>query len=199
MIMKKTRQILIDCGAQAMLEKGYHGVGINEILSAAGVPKGSFYYYFKSKEDLGVAIIHQYADETATSMQQILANPSLSPHARLQSFFKAACEKHEIDSCRHGCLLCKLGTELACASEIMCAALREGIRQRVSLLAECIKAAQQAGEISDDCPAEELADFVYNAWSGAIVNMQIEQDATKLHNCIEFIFTRLLTATSGVK
>lgn len=197
--MKDTRQKLIACGAQAMLEKGYHGVGINEILSAAGVPKGSFYYYFRSKEDLGVAIIHQYAAETATAMQQILGDQSLTPRARLQSFFAAACEKHEIDNCRHGCLLCKLGTELACASETMRNALREGIQQRVCLLAECIKAAQQSKEISADYPAEVLADFVYNAWSGAIVNMQIERDAAKLHACIEFIFSQLLTTTAGVK
>jgi TetR/AcrR family transcriptional repressor of nem operon len=199
MIMTQTRQILIDCGARAMLEKGYHGVGINEILSAAGVPKGSFYYYFKSKEDLGVAIIHQYADETAASMQQILGNQELTPRARLQSFFAAACEKHATNNCRHGCLLCKLGTELACASEAMRAALREGIRQRVLLLAECIRTAQQAGEISTDTSAEVLADFVYNAWSGATVNMQIEQDAAKLHDCVEFIFTRILTTATGVK
>jgi len=192
MIMRNTRQLLIECGAQAMLEKGYHGVGLNEILSTAGVPKGSFYYYFKSKEDLGVAIIEYYAARTAESMDTILGDQSTAPYTRLRAFFEAACNKYENDACRHGCLLCKLGTELACAGDAMREALQEGIRRRVHLLATCIAAAQQAGEIVSTYSAAELAGFIYNAWSGAVVNMQIEQDADYLHSCIDFIFTRII-------
>jgi TetR/AcrR family transcriptional repressor of nem operon len=193
MIMRNTKQILIECGAQAMLEKGYHGVGLNEILSAAGVPKGSFYYYFKSKEDLGVAIIAYYASQTAEAMELILGDQSTAPYTRLRTFFQAACNKYEKDACRHGCLLCKLGTELACAGDAMREALQKGIRRRVHLLAKCIEAAQQAGEISSGCSAATLASFIYNAWSGAVVSMQIEQDAEHLHSCIDFIFTRIIT------
>ena len=175
-----------------MLEKGYHGVGLNEILSTAGVPKGSFYYYFKSKEELGVAIIEQYAAETAESMSQILEAKTVPPHTRLRTFFEAASKKYETNACRYGCLLCKLGTELACAGDAMREALRDGIHQRIHLLMKCIEAAQQAGEISSNCSADVLARFIYNAWSGAVVNMQIEQDAEYLYSCIDFIFTRLI-------
>ncbi len=194
-----TRQLLIETGAAAMLDKGYHAAGLNQILSAAGVPKGSFYYYFKSKEDLGVAIINHFAETSAARMEQYLGDRAMSPLARLRAFFTVSRIYYEADNCRHGCLICKLGTELAAASDDMREALRRAIHTRLKLIAGCIHDGQAAGEITTACDPETLAIFLYNAWSGAIVQMQIEQNPGPLQKCIDFIFTRLLSDCEAVE
>src|SRR5438132_4961652 len=65
-----TKAALVDAGLHLMLEKGYHHMGIQDVLQAAGVPKGSFYYYFPSKEAFGLAVIAQFADTSQPSLAQ---------------------------------------------------------------------------------------------------------------------------------
>ena len=47
---------ILDCGERLIANKGFVGVGLVEILTAAGIPKGSFYHYFGSKERFGEEI-----------------------------------------------------------------------------------------------------------------------------------------------
>ena len=57
--MKRThkRDDLIRVGRDLIVRQGFNATGLSDILTTAGVPKGSFYYYFESKEDFGLAII----------------------------------------------------------------------------------------------------------------------------------------------
>ena len=60
---QETRQHILDVAKALMTQKGYTAVGLAEVVAAAGVPKGSFYYYFKSKEEFGQALLQEYFDE----------------------------------------------------------------------------------------------------------------------------------------
>src|SRR4051812_24744047 len=88
-----TRAQLIEAGTQIMLEKGYNNTGIAEVLQIVGVPKGSFYYYFNSKEDFGLQIIHAFDEERTRTLEHFLGNKSKSPVQRL----KAWCEERRVD------------------------------------------------------------------------------------------------------
>ena len=57
---EESRQHLIECAAELFWKNGYSATGINEILKQTGLPKGSFYFYFKSKDDLASAVTEYY-------------------------------------------------------------------------------------------------------------------------------------------
>ena len=88
--METTRDKIIACGTQAIIGKSYNAVGLKEILAAAGVPKGSFYHFFKSKEDFCVAVVEQFADQTVARMRTILRDASYSPLQRLRRWFESS-------------------------------------------------------------------------------------------------------------
>jgi TetR/AcrR family transcriptional repressor of nem operon len=62
-----TRQHILDTGNRIIAAKGFSAVGLNEILQAAEVPKGSFYHYFKSKEQFGEALLEAFFDTCSAS------------------------------------------------------------------------------------------------------------------------------------
>src|SRR5215467_15078216 len=78
-----TKGALVDAGLHLMLEKGYHHTGIQEVLQAAGVPKGSFYYYFPSKEAFGREVIAQFAAAYVERLERWLGETTQSPLTRL--------------------------------------------------------------------------------------------------------------------
>ena len=108
-----TRQLLIEAGAEVMIEKGYTNSGLQEVLSKVGVPKGSFYHYFQSKEDFALAIIEEFDREFMEFLLPILNDKSLSPKERLLSFCTAKRECMRASNCRRGCLIGNLSQEMA--------------------------------------------------------------------------------------
>ena len=83
-IKRTTRDKIIASGVRAILDKSFNAVGLNEILADAGVPKGSFYHYFKSKEAFGVAVVERFVADAADELRSILGDVSRSPLARLR-------------------------------------------------------------------------------------------------------------------
>jgi len=187
-----TREKLIQIGARAMLAKSYHAVGIQEILAKADVPKGSFYHYFASKEDFGVAIIKHYGDQLAKIIKEQLSSEILSPRDRLKEYFLTIRGCYVKLGYEQGCLVAKLATEVAGASTDMRLALKGEFDRWLNLFTACICQAQQAGEISEEYTAAELAEFIYISWEGALIRMQVNHDVSSLDNFITYIFTYVI-------
>src|ERR1700758_148408 len=81
------REQLIHKGLQVLHERGFHATSVEDITGAAGVPKGSFYNHFESKEDLGAEVVSRYLENSNKTLA-VLRNPKLSPHARLRKYFE---------------------------------------------------------------------------------------------------------------
>src|SRR5262247_4652605 len=99
-----TKATLVDAGLPLMLEKGYHHTGIQDVLQAAGVPKGSFYYYFPSKEAFGCEVIAQFAAAYLARLEQYLGDTTSSPLTRLRRHQEEMLARFERRGCRGGCL-----------------------------------------------------------------------------------------------
>ena len=91
MSKEKTKAVLLEAGKRVFLEKGYNHAGIEAILQAAGVPKGSFYYYFESKEDFGLQVLNSFAEGYNENFERDLGDMAVSPLERLRRYFEAAC------------------------------------------------------------------------------------------------------------
>src|SRR5499425_385402 len=108
-----TKATLVDAGLHLMLEKGYHHTGIQDVLQAAGVPKGSFYYYFPSKEAFALEVIAQFAAAYLARLEQYLGDTAASPLTRLRRHLDELLARFERRGCRGGCLIGNLSQELA--------------------------------------------------------------------------------------
>jgi len=194
MSRESTRDILLEAGKKTFLEKGYNNSGIEAILQAAGVPKGSFYYYFESKEDFGLKVLDRFATCYDETLGQFLGDTSVPPLDRLRNYFEAVCVRLESDQCRKGCLIGNLSQEMADRSETFRARLEEIFESRVDRYAECLKQSQESGEIGRDLDVRELAEFWLNSWQGAVLRAKTMRSTAPLRTFLGVMFGNLLQA-----
>ncbi len=199
MSKEKTRDILLEAGKKTFLEKGYNNSGIEAILQAAGVPRGSFYYYFESKEDFGLKVLDRFAECFDETLDRFLGDTSVPPLDRLRNYFESKFTKLESDQCRKGCLVGILSQEMAEQSEIFRARLEEIFESWVDRYAGCLKEAQDAGDIPADLDVHELAEFWLNAWQGAMLRAKSMRSAAPLRTFLALMFGHILQAPHSVQ
>lgn len=179
MTKNETKQLLLEVGIKAILEKSYHSVGLQEILNRAGVPKGSFYYYFNSKEDYLIAIIEYYGKRYGERYFPVLFDEKKSFRERIIAFFINIRESYDDNTCnntcRQGCLLLKLTTELSGLSPRIREALQKSIAGWIIPVAQCLREGVKAGEFILAESPEETAAILHSIWTGTIMSMQVSQ------------------------
>lgn len=156
--------------------KGFAAVGLNEILSAAGIPKGSFYYYFKSKDHFGEVLLDSYFTEYLAQMDRILFHQEGSAADRLMNYWRAWEETQNSQKVEFMCLAVKLGGEVSDLSEAMREALRKGTAQIIDRLSNCIEAGISDGSIHPKIQAQQAGALLYALWVGASLLEKIHRD-----------------------
>ena len=179
----ETRRRLLEVGVASFLRDGYHGAGLKAILDEAGVPKGSFYNYFKSKEDFASAAVEHYSSCLGAKLERALREND-SPVAALRQYFESQAEDFFAANFSGGCLVANLGAELD-DSPICREALQTTVKGHLASLTTVIAAAQGAGEIRKDIDAATLAPLLSDAWEGAIIRMKIQQSADPLKQVLD--------------
>lgn len=191
-LQRDTRDRILVAGAELVIEKGFNGVGLTEILQRAGVPKGSFYHYFPSKEDFGVALIEKARDEYLDSLRHILGDRKRTSVQRLRAVF----EDSRAECVKSGpsveCVVPKLALETANLSEPVHAAVRCVYQQWSALLAQVIREGQSKGEIDVHHDPDRLANVLVMLWEGASIRMQVDRSIQPLDDFLAFVFDTLL-------
>lgn len=167
------RERLIRCGVQLYSESGFQNTGIETVLRMAGVPRGSFYHYFKSKHQFGLVVIDSYAKYFSNHLLSILQDTSLTPLARLKQFVEVACQGMSRFDYKRGCLVGNLGQELAYLDDEFREKLEHVLRDWEKQTAVCIEQAQTCGELPSDQPSEQLAQIFWIGWEGAILRAKL--------------------------
>lgn len=187
-----TRDKLIEVSVQLIAIKGFNNTGIAEILGQAGVPKGSFYHYFKSKDDLGLAVIEYYGSFLRDGLDSSLNQSQGSALVRLRAYFDSVLEDVAQDYCRCNCLLGNLGQELALQSDVMRLAIHKHYSAVEKRLAECLAEAKAEGELSAIADESLLARMLFAAWEGCLVRAKLEQSVQPLRDLLDLYFGKLL-------
>ncbi|KMO40389.1 TetR family transcriptional regulator [Methylobacterium variabile] len=170
-----TRQGILDTAHRIVGAKGFSGVGLNEILAAAGVPKGSFYHYFGSKEAFGEALLTGYFEDYLADIDATLAEPGLSEAERLMNYWrKWQATQGSIDYQRK-CLAVKLAAEVSDLSEPMRLALKAGTAGIIDRVARAIEAGAGDGSLRVEGTPREVAETLYHLWLGASLMAKIER------------------------
>lgn len=185
---------LLEKGTELLWSKGYNATSVNDIVKAADVPKGSFYFYFDSKEDFAVKAIEKYFDFNFGKINIILEDKTISPKERLFALydFRASMLKDELD-CKMGCMASNLGNEMADHNDKIRAVINNKEQLILGIITNIIKEAQELGEIKSKVKAADLAAFIEDAGKGAMVSMKEMQSAYPIDNFIKMLKTILLT------
>jgi len=186
------RDQLIASGLETLHREGFNGSAVQDITDAAGVPKGSFYNYFESKEALALEVIDRYGEEVR-ALAGVLSDESLSPLERLRRYFALVATKFAARSYERGCLIGNLSNELADHSRLIRDRLSSNFAAWSRPIETCIRDGQKAGEISRDIDARVLADFLLNSLEGAMLRTKVEKDSSPLDQFVTLVFSRVLT------
>ena len=186
-----TRELLLRAGLEVLTEKGFSTTGIEEILSRVGVPKGSFYHYFDSKEAFGLDLIERYGEFFARKLDRHFCNPALSPLSRLRAFVIDATDGMARYQFRRGCLIGNLGQEMGALPESFRTRLTETFDDWQARFSACLVEAQQAGELPANADSAQLAAFFWIGWEGAVLRAKLERSAKPLEVFADFFFASL--------
>lgn len=168
-----SRSIILAAGQKIMSRKGFSGVGLTEILKDAGVPKGSFYHYFASKDAFGEAMLVAYFDDYHADMDALLSKPGLTGAERLMLYFAAWRENQGAFDCQGRCLAVKLGAEVADMSEPMRLALKAGTNGIISRMKGAIEDGVADGSVVIKEHPADLGASLYYLWLGASIMVKI--------------------------
>ena len=186
------REEVLAQGLRLMYDQGYNGTGVKEIVDAAGIPKGSFYTYFESKEDLLLEALKQYSWASEIRARETLTATGVPPLTRIQNYFDDLIAAHLDGQCRQGCFVTNVCHELAATHAGIGAAVGEHIDCIRDLLAACLDEARAAGAIQIDCDAGELAEFIQNSWDGALTRSKARRSREPLENFKRTLFQKIL-------
>lgn len=180
------RARILEAGTTVMLRKGYSGTGVQEITQGAGVPKGSFYHYFESKEDFAVQALHFYYLPRLERFARALEEGDVSPRERILRFYRDLVGHFANQSEPSSqCFIGSLCHEMADQSQPIGCAASAVFKRSSELLAGCLEKARDAGELAADQDPAALAGFIGAAWEGALLRMKLDRQVAPLRAFID--------------
>ncbi len=188
---------ILDCGERLIATKGFVGVGLAEILAVAGVPKGSFYHYFSSKERFGEALLVRYMERYVQGLEAMFRPDGTAGRARLMRYWQhwnstqcaTSCDPttdtHSPATTSTKCLVVKLSAEVADISEAMRLTLRDGTDQIVQRIAGCLQDAVADGSVPPHLDAHATALTLYQLWLGASLLSKLRRDNSPFEHALQ--------------
>jgi len=175
------RQQILETGYRLVLKNGFASLGLQEILKACGIPKGSFYHYFSSKEAFGCELLKAYIDGYELKFDQLFTLPA-SGKENLMRYWDAwiAAPDDPTRGWAEECLVVKLAAEVADMSENMRQVLDDGVQQLMVRIATLIEDARKDGSLPKGVPSLELARMLYQMWLGAALLAKLNQNKKPL-------------------
>lgn len=187
----ETRVELIRSGMEILTEKGFAATGIDEILRRVGVPKGSFYHYFKSKDAFGCELIDAYNGFFLHKLSKFLCNEQQQPLQRLGDFIQDSIEGMARFDYTRGCLVGNLGQEMGALPESFRERLIVVLEQWQDRVADCLLAGQQAGQVAPHIDCHQAAYVFWTGWEGAVLRAKLERSPHALQAFAQFFLTSL--------
>ena len=177
------REQLLDYGVQALMNQGYHGTGLKEVLDSVNIPKGSFYNYFDNKEQFAAEAVGHYIEPFIQRLTGHLQNPELDGLGVLKRYYAELIVEVELADYKGGCLLGNLIGEVGDTSEICRCSLLTTVERYARLQESALVRGQQEGTVRTDRSAKSMANLLLNGWQGALLRMKIQRSTAPLEEC----------------
>jgi TetR/AcrR family transcriptional regulator, transcriptional repressor for nem operon len=190
MARHNVREQIIEAGLKVLLAKGFNGCGVQEITEAAGVPKGSFYNHFESKEALGAEIVEHYGRSNPKSIA--LADTSVPPLERLRRHFESLSTTYIESGYCSGCLLGNFSAELADQSPLIRERLVALFATWTTDLETVIREGQSDGSITAGIDPGDLAGVLLDAYEGALLRARVQKTRDAFDRFMTVAFSKIL-------
>ena len=187
-----TRDDIIRVGLEILGEKGFNSCGIDAVLKSAKIPKGSFYYYFPSKEEFGLAVLDLYAVQAKAHAESYLHDKTLTPMARLRRYLTDVAASIEEEGCTRGCFLGNMTQEMAGQNDRFRVKLNEIWDGWKRIIADCLREAKAAKELKRDADADLLAEFIIVGIEGGMLRSKVSKTALPMKDMANILFERVL-------
>lgn len=192
MAQPNVREKLIEAGLEILFRAGFNGSAVQDVTELAGVPKGSFYNHFESKEALALAVLERYWSNTS-QRRAILRDESLPPLERLRRYFDVTIEVIARRGYDRGCFIGNTSLELADHRPVVRDRLASVWAGWTAEFEQCIRQAQDAGAVRRDLDASALAMFLLSAWEGAIMRAKVDKTRAAFDQFMKVTFSTLLS------
>ena len=187
-----TRNTLLQAGYDSFIEHGYNGAGLNDILKRAGVPKGSFYHYFNTKELFLIEVLKFYEEAAGEQLMAHVNDNSKPSLEQFKSYIESMVQKCDSDSCFGGCLIGNMAQEMADNSEDIRVAVQSSMNAWKGGIEQFFVLAQEQGDICKNHNTGELANMFVDGWQGALLRMKVEKTTEPLNRFLS-TFLKLLS------
>ena len=182
---RSTREAILEAASRLIHVHGYNHTALDDVLRESGVGKGNFYYHFKSKEELGYAILDQiigsFLDRT---LEPCFSDPEGRALTQIRCFLDRVLETQRERNCVGGCPLGNLASELSDVHEGFRARLASVFaawRERLTL---ALRTEQLRGAVDSACRPGAVADFLVASLEGAILLTKLTKDITVMEQCV---------------
>ncbi|MFT5819458.1 MAG: TetR/AcrR family transcriptional repressor of nem operon [Crocinitomix sp.] len=179
---------ILDIGAELIRTNGYHNVGINQILKACAIPKGSFYIFFETKEHFAREILNRYGERSKRMIEGFLLDETVSPLERLKAFYKMLIDGNETEDYTGGCLVNNLSNEVGRLNDGIAESANTNFMMWIEVIAKCVSEGQEKGEITTAFPPEYITEYLHAGSYGAFSRMKVTRTREYLDNWYEMTF-----------
>ena len=182
---KSTREAVLEAATRLMHVRGYQNTSLDDVLRESGVGKGNFYHHFRSKEDLGYAILDQLvALFLERTLEPCFSSAEVPRLIQIHCFLDRVLEAQRQRKCVGGCAMGNLASELS--------DVHEGFRERLASvftawrerLTVALREAQQRGEVVQACQPESIGHLLVAGLEGAILLSKVSKDIGVMEQCV---------------
>lgn len=177
---QQVKQNIMEAGLALILSQGFNNTGLSQLLKAANVPKGSFYYYFRSKDDFGLQLIDHYREHTFAELEAALAQNDKPALERFRGYFEAGKARFVANDFQHGCFFGTMAQEMASQHPEFREALQQVFAEWKSRLAQFLRQAQAEGMLATDAPVETLIEGWMMLGEGALMRARVTRSVEPL-------------------
>ena len=188
MNLKHRKEDIVVKGEEIFRENGYHSTGVSEILNRCKISKGTFYNYFKSKEDFAVKVIDYYGDVMFKFIEKSLTQPNFSPLEKLKLLYTILIDLNFKEDCRKGCLIYNLSYELAGQNLYIAEVLDQHLESWLQIIATCVEEGQAKNEITKVIPAYQIASTLHTTYNGASGRIKAQRSIHPMKEVMDTVF-----------
>jgi TetR/AcrR family transcriptional regulator, transcriptional repressor for nem operon len=183
------REDIVEAALDQFHAHGFNATGVKDITDAAGVPKGSFYNHFDSKEALATIVLERYGEGRRI---EALADATVEPLARLRAHFEFLKSEFEQYELRRGCMFGNFAAEIADHSETICHGVHTAFDDWAGAIAGALGEARVAGSVRADLDPEKTAVFLLSAWEGTLITARVHRTTGAFDAFFDAIFGTVL-------
>ena len=179
-----TKQRIIESACKLFHSQGYHRTGIEDILKASKVKKGSFYFHFKNKEALGYAVIDRYTVKAAIPLIQPLRSDG-EPLDKIVALFQRQGRALKISGYKGGCPFGLLANELSDhhpGFRLKLDAVFDSWSREVQAV---LNKAQKEGKMRKSIDAEAMSRFIIALLEGSALLAKTKKKSVVYQDCVK--------------